>query len=109
MPASITVSNRDAQIFEFREIHGFNAAGVSIMKFSYVIPEMFSWVSWVYADSDVSVSGIIQDPHEGTIEKYSLVLTKGWNVVYSVYDPEPGIYYEYTTTAVPGFEWTWME
>ena len=118
MPQEINVSNTNAKTLWIWSVKGFNSADEQIARFWCGKEDSNSDTSmnWLYTDSDVNISGTNTSTeeeddvvYEFTVI-YSLVLKKGWNVVYDTYSQtkQGNKYiekYEAKSSAVSGLKW----
>jgi len=114
-PPTLTVSNTNAQLLWIDGITGYNMEGKAIADFWFekVNSNSFSHVTWVYVDRDLNISGSSTYEEGSNYEEiivYSLVLKKGWNIVYKtetdLVQGGKDIYKtEYSNSVVSGLSW----
>jgi len=78
--ASVNVSDRAANFYNLGSIMGYDSDGIRVGLFFNEIDDDNRILSW-YVDRDLSINGSF-DEHQ----RYDLVLKKGWNTVYSLWD-----------------------
>ena len=112
----IKISNNNAKLLTNVEINGYNSAGVRITFFhNYLENEgansyTNSFTGYWYVDSDVNISASQKETYDEYEEtrNISLVLKKGWNVVYysqNIRFKERKMKNEITSTPVKGLKW----
>ena len=104
------INNKNAKIFyqdRMGQIWGYNSNDKMIASFSCRDVD-YNFVDYIYADSDVNITGkkiyIFEWEYETRI--VSLFLKKGWNVVYHVGD---GLYQEIRSSPIINAEWKGWE
>ena len=104
IPSTISVSNTNALTFLLDEISGFNSAGEEIGYFylAKITSDAGYYTSWMYADSNVTVKGQVED--EDGLTTLDLNLKQGWNVIYDTYT-ESSV--SMTSAKPSGISYTW--
>lgn len=112
---TLTISKKDAKALHDLRIYGYNSSGKRIAVFSnekYVgneYSEIYAMTEYLWVDNDVNISGSYKDTEDKDyVETYSvsLILKKGWNVVYmSENDTEKGYKVEIKTSPISGLKW----
>jgi hypothetical protein len=105
LPKGVTASNSQLK-GEWVKILAYRS-GKEVGEFYYATEECES--NLLYADRDISITGIHTET-DGDVNKYSLHLKRGWNMIYEK-DTEKGnsTEYELTTTAPAGVKWIYDE
>ena len=114
-PSSLTISNKNAKIFVFESVIGYNKDDEVIAYFWHGKEEANSGSAcmYFYVDSDLKITGTEKDSGTDWEETmvFSLVLKKGWNVVYETWSyTEQGDKEIYkaelrTSPAIGGIKW----